>query len=71
MVPNHIRTWKQITSDTWILKSISGATIEHHKINLTDTERMLFRKEIKWLSDLGVIHQVKNQDPSLTYELSG
>ena len=75
-ISNHIATWKQITSDQWILKRILGTTTEaenlkdvplgeskHYKNNLTDIERTLFRKETKRFSDLGVIQQVRNQNP--------
>ena len=56
-ISNHLTTWKQITSDQWILKRILGTTTEaenlkdvtlgeskHYKNNLTDIERMLFQK---------------------------
>ena len=75
VISKHLGIWPQITSDQWILKTALGANIEiadlkevnlgqsrQNQNNLSDIEKMLFGKEIKRLSELGVIKEVKNQD---------
>ena len=64
VISKHLATWQHITSDQWILKTVSGESIEiedlkdvplgqsrQNQNNLSDTEKILFRKE------------VRNQDP--------
>ena len=69
-----MESWREITSDKWILQTVSkGASIEledlasiplstAHKTErlYSDSEKMLFRKEICRLLQKGVIKQVKN-----------
>ena len=69
-----MESWREITSDKWILQTVSKrASIEleesasiplstAHKAERlsSDSEKMLFRKEICELLQKGVIKQVKN-----------
>ena len=70
----HIKAWKDITSDQWVIDTITGAKIEiedftkvplggsaHHK-NFSGIEKTFFRKEIKRLREQGVIKHVKELD---------
>ena len=75
-ISKHLPTWQQIISDQWILKTVSGVSTEiedrkdvrlrqlrQDQNNLSDIEKILFRKEIKRSSELGVVKEVKNQYP--------
>ena len=72
-ISKHLATCQQITSHQWSLKTVSGASIEieglkyvplvqsrQNQNNLSDIEKMLFRKKIERLSGLEVIKEVKN-----------
>ena len=73
-ISKYMESWREITSDKWILQTVSkGASIEledlasiplstAHKTErlYSDSEKMLFRKEICRLLQKGVIKQVKN-----------
>ena len=68
-----MESWREITSDKWILQTVSkGASIELEDLASTslyaaqkterlysDSEKMLFRKEICRLLQKGIIKQVK------------
>ena len=73
-ISEHINKWKELTSDTWILKSVRGAHIEIEDLDsvtlnsysgktlLSPIEKTLFRIEIKRLLEKSGLKPVKEAE---------
>ena len=59
-ISKHVATWQQIISDQWILKTVLGVSIEIEDSKGVHLEKILFRKEFKRPSELGVAKEVKS-----------